>query len=152
MLIGSLGVGLACAGCGSGGGTTSPKAGSPQAVATAAAKALAAGDYGTLCHYLPPAAQPQCKTGAPHTFTVGGFKLGNSDVQGDRALVVIEADRVCVAQQSCASNHDPNLGLPNGSVTFADAFRNSLTGKAFFTTSLTNINGKWYIEELLYRA
>jgi hypothetical protein len=157
-----IGVGLVSAGCGSGSGASggasgpvarsSPKPGSPEAVVRAAGDALAAGDNAALCHYLPPAAQKRCATGAPHTFTISGLGLGNSAVLGDRALVVVVADRVCVLQTPCASNHDPNVGLPNAQVSFDDAFQRSLTGKAFFTASLTKISGKWYVDELLYRA
>ena len=90
LVVGVLGPILILTACSSGGstGTASTPSSSARAVVSTGLKDLATGNYRDLCKYLVLSPGQQCNTGSPGTFTVKGYSLGESSVQGDRALVV----------------------------------------------------------------
>ena len=153
-VVGVLGPILILTACSSGGstGTASTPSNSPQALVSTGLKDLATGNYQDLCKYLALSPGQQCTTGSPGTFTVKGYSLGESSVQGDRALVVVRADQVCIFHASCTSNQDPRAGLPNGSVTFDQAWQAATSGQSLYTAAVERINGKWMIVALLKKA
>lgn len=157
LLIGTVACFLVTA-CGSSGAasstgtpTPSPSISSPDKVVVAVVNDLATGNYADICRHILRSPSQPCHTGSANSWKVSGFKVGNSSVQGDRALVVVTADRVCVLG-TCAANHNPNLGLPHGSTTFDQAWLRSTSGLAFFTGAVQRVRGVWYAVAVLKRG
>ncbi len=146
-----LAAGVVLGACGGGTGSLSAAPGhdSPQAVLAGFIQAIKGKNLQSLCQYVAPASQSQCRSslGAVKSgsITVEGASIGNVSRQGNRALVVLIADKYC-AGGKCYSNHDPNAGLPRGSETFNAAWSKAQTGTSQDPAApVQMVNGKWYL-------
>ena len=136
-----------------GGGTASlsvaPGHASPEAVLAGFIQAIEGKNLPSICQYFAPSAQSQCKSSigsvAKNSITIEGAGIGHSRRQGDRALVVLLADKYCGGTK-CYSNHDPNAGLPHGSETFTSAWNKAQSGSSKDPAApMQLVNGKWYL-------
>jgi hypothetical protein len=106
-------------------------------------RALSAHDTAAACGYFVPSQQSQC-SGIQLPAATGTVKIGNTAVDGDRALVVVLSSKYCL-QDTCLSNSDPNKGLPHGSVTFDQAYTATQNDNNDPTTPCQRVDGKWYV-------
>src|SRR3954454_21095493 len=107
--------------CSSSGGDSSKDTG-PEDTVTNFVNGLEKHDTTVACASYQKNFRKECVKNLPKDSTVKGFKVGNSMVDGNKAIVVVVADKLCLADQ-CLTNHDPNKGLPSSTGGFAKAFK-----------------------------
>jgi hypothetical protein len=123
--------------------TVTPGHDSPQAAVAGYMAGYVDKDEKAVCEYVAPPQAGLCK------FLVGGtvyslspWRIGNSMIRKDEAIVVVIADKWCAAKV-CVSNNDPNKGLPPRSGGFGAAF--AATSNAVPSVSVVRVDGKWYV-------
>ena len=124
----------------------SPGHSSPQAAVVGLITGIQKHD-GTECSYVVPESQAECRSTLLAVFqqsTVTGFALGKTTTVGNQSIVSVLATKACIGGQ-CVSNSDPNQGQPNGSTTFAQAYKDGKDNSATTTAVLERVAGLWYI-------
>ena len=107
-------------------------------------KAVQQHDTKAACSHYQPSVQAQCEKNLPKDSQVTGFKVGDSIVDGDRAIVVIEADKLCLGG-TCLTNHDAHKDLPSKS-GFDAAYKKVQSGSNTDPrVPCIKVNGTWYI-------
>jgi hypothetical protein len=101
-------------------------------------------DAPMVCEYVAPGQRGLCGflVGTGQKYSIANWRLGNSVVRGNEAIVTILADKWC-AGRACTNNSDPNKGLPAHTAGFGHAF--DVTPNAVPTVSVEKIKGKWYV-------
>jgi hypothetical protein len=117
---------------------------SPQAAVAGYMAGYDTHDAPLVCSYVAPGQQGLCSflVGSVASYSLANWRLGNSVVRGNEAIVTILADKWC-AGRACTHNDDPNKGLPPHPAGFGHAF--DVTPNAVPTVSVEKIKGKWYI-------
>jgi hypothetical protein len=140
----------ACAGGSkSSGRTVAPGYGSPEAAVAGFFTGIAQNQSSITCSYVDPSGQAACPDALNSTaVSVGHWSIGKSFVLGDQALVVVVADKYCVALQ-CGSNSNPSKDLPHDNADFARAYTASAdSGVSNPTVQCIQVNGQWYVNFL----
>ena len=141
----------ACGGGGTGSSTVGPGHGSPQAVLAGLIQVIQSRNAKSLCQYFPPSVQKTCESqissASVNGLVLQGASIGHAAQQGNRAIVVLLANKYCSSGGPCYSNHDPNAGLPSGSVTFTSAWTKALSGNSAKdpAVAMQLVNGQWYL-------
>ena len=102
---------------------------------------------GMECTYVVPESQAECRSTLLAVFqqsTVTGFALGKTTTVGNESIVSVLATKACIGGQ-CVSNSDPNQGQPNGSTTFAQAYKDAKDNSATATAVLERVGASWYV-------
>ncbi|MGO8824344.1 MAG: G1 family glutamic endopeptidase [Acidimicrobiales bacterium] len=122
-------------------GNNSPKA----AVDGFLSDVLANNDQGA-CLYVQPSSQQICDS-SPGGTTSGTFSIRSQVIDGTEALVSFTGN--ACQDGSCASNGNPNAGMPPGAGSFADAYSAAVSAESSDTTlsplPCVQVNGKWYV-------
>ena len=144
-------VGLA--GCSGGSGSTSGSSGgtnvvapghdTPQDAADGLIQAELSGNQQQACAYFVPSVQASCRGQQP-SLPTGSVSVKSAVTSGDQALVAITG-KVCVTSTECQTSTDPTIGMPTGSVTFAQAYQKALGGQSFTPVPCIKVNGQWYV-------
>jgi hypothetical protein len=106
-----------------------------------------AGNWPQACSYLVPRAQAVCNQQASKLPAVTGhITVAGGTISGSEALVATTG-RVCIGGNGCQSNRDPSAGMPNGQVTFAQAYDRVLStnSSSFSPVPCIEQNGVWYV-------
>jgi hypothetical protein len=131
--------------CSSSGGDSSKDTGAEDTVANFV-NGLEKHDTTVACASYQKNVRKQCVENLPKDATVEGFKVGNSMVDGNKALVVILADKLCLGGD-CLTNHDPNKGLPSSTDGFAKAYKAAQKGGSTDPrVPLVKVGDTWYID------
>jgi hypothetical protein len=128
-----------------GAATVAPGHDTPQDAADGLIQAELARNQQLLCTYFVPAQQAACRGLQPSLPTGGHVSVVGAITSGDLALVEITG-QVCVAANECQTSNDPSVGLPTGSVTFAQAYHKALTTPEFSPVPCKKVNGQWYVD------
>jgi hypothetical protein len=117
---------------------------SPQAAVAGYLTGSHGADKTQICSYVAPPQQGFCsflvRTGPKQSLTP--WRLGNSIVRGDKAIVVVMADKWCVGK-ICLTNSNPDGGLPQKLRGFEHAF--DTTGNSLPALSVVRVKGRWYV-------
>ena len=139
---------LVCTACGnnrsvSSGSLPIPGHESPQRALSGLIQGLESHDLNAACSYVVPTEETTCvEAGLPAVS--GTVAIGHTAVDGDEALVVTVSSNYCI-QGQCYSNDNPDKGLPNGSMTFAQALASTQNNQSDPTTPCQQISGMWYV-------
>ena len=123
-----------------------PSHGSPGAAFAGWVDAVVKGQLAKACSYVPPDQQTACPgdMARQHTTVQGGpVRLGRTDINGDRALIV-PLGTVCI-NGGCRTNTDPNLGIPHDASGFEAAYQTALR-TTILTTPCLRIGGLWFVD------
>lgn len=144
VLVASLAGCSAAASSGSGTVAVAPGHDTPEQAADGLIQAELAGNQRLLCSYATPAQQASCRSLFIPAFT-GHLSVAGALTSGDRALVEITG-RICQAGNGCQVSTNPSLGMPVGSVTFAQAYDKALHSGEFSPVPCLKVSGKWYVD------
>jgi hypothetical protein len=124
--------------------TVAPGYDSPSAAVAGYVTGYDNSDSQQICAYVAPLQHEYCDFlfGNALRSSVTGWQLGNSLVRGDKAIVVVTADKWCIAKV-CVGNRDPKKGLPNKNRGFENAF--DKTTNWLPAVSVVELKGKWYV-------
>jgi hypothetical protein len=138
--------------------TSSPAAGTPQAVVSAFIKALVSAEPGGACAYAAPSSLEYCRGVAEVyaqqnvTFSFNSWQLGYTALSGTEALVGSVYTSFCVnAGSTCARDvTDPKAVFSSGKSfaslwSEATASTSSSAPPTFTPEPCTEVNGKWYV-------
>jgi hypothetical protein len=117
---------------------------SPQAAVAGYLTGYTSNDPSVICAYVVPVQEKSCLSllgDAPHN-SVTSWRIGNSLVRGNEAIVVVLSDRWCIAK-ICLGNSDPGKGLPRHEKDFEHAFDS--TSNWLPAVSVVRVHGKWYV-------
>jgi hypothetical protein len=140
----------------SGSGPSSPTAGGTASIVPGHAtpadavegviQAELSGNLPQACSYIVPSKRTVClnSLNGQTTAPAGQVSVVNVVTSGNQALVAVTGHD-CVNGTQCQSNTDPTVGMPNGSVTFAQAYNEAVTTGSFSPVPCIEINGKWYV-------
>jgi hypothetical protein len=97
-----------------------------------------------ICQYVAPAQAGLCQflLGDAPDNKLTPWRIGNSAVRRNEAVVTVLADKWCV-KKLCLHNDDPNNGLPNANKDFPHAFEK--TSNSLPALSVVRVDGKWYV-------
>jgi hypothetical protein len=146
-----------CASCGGGSATVSvpapqqavaPGYDSPQAAVAGYLTGYSDNDRKKICAYVAPPQEEYCNflfgpsldKSLDNSLTT--WRLGDSLVRGNEAVVVVIADKWCIAKV-CVANKDPKKGLPRTNRGFERAF--DKTTNWLPAVSVVQVEGKWYV-------
>jgi hypothetical protein len=117
---------------------------SPQAAVAGFMSGFAKNDVNAICEYVAPAQTAVCKQTVAQSggYTLTPWRLGYSMVRGNKAIVVVVAEKMCAAK-ACISNADVRKGLPPNQRNFEHAFE--ATVFPLPANSLVRLRGKWYV-------
>ena len=133
------------------GGTASiaPGHATPEEAVAGFVRADFSGNTTVACSYFEPAVQSACK-GAHITAPTGHLSVVGVVTSGNQALVEVTG-QVCQSGNGCQTNNDASTGMPNGSLSFTQAYNKVLTGIAngggVSPVPCIEVNGKWYVYE-----
>lgn len=153
LVIGLVGCsGAATSGSGqsspSTGGTASivPGHSTPADAVEGVIQAELSGNLPQACSYIVPAKRTVClnSLNGQTTAPTGQVSVAGVVTSGNEALVEVTGHD-CVNGTQCQTNTDPKVGMPNGSVTFAQAYNKAVTTGSFSPVPCIEINGKWYV-------
>ena len=116
----------------------------PQDAAYGLIKAELSGNQQEACNYFVPTAQATCRGQQPQLPSGGQVTVKNAVTSGDQALVALTG-KVCVQPNQCLNSTDPTIGMPKGSVTFAQAYKKALSGISFTPVPCIKVDGQWYV-------
>jgi hypothetical protein len=117
---------------------------SPQAAVAGYLTGYGSNDPNVICDYVAPSQAESCRSllgDAPHN-SVEQWRIGDSLVRGNEAIVVVLSDRWCIAK-ICLGNDDPGKGLPRDEKDFERAFDS--TSNWLPAVSVVRLHGKWYV-------
>jgi hypothetical protein len=117
---------------------------SPQAAVAGYVKGYENNKAKDICAYVAPPQAGYCSflIGAKPRNSLTNWRIGNSRVRGDEAIVAVLTDKWCIAK-ICTGNSDPNQGLPQGNQGFEKAF--DKTSNWLPAVSVVRVDGKWYV-------
>jgi hypothetical protein len=117
---------------------------SPQAAVAGYLTGYRNNDPNMICKYVVPKQAEFCRFllgDSPHN-SVAPWRIGNSLVRGNEAIVVVLSDRWCIVK-ICIGNDDPSKGLPRHKRNFERAFDAATNWLP--AVSVVRLDGKWYV-------
>lgn len=111
--------------------------------------ALVAGNLDAACNFVPPTQQPTCLSAVSSTSPTGtesgSITIRNTVVLGNEALVSLTG-QMCIGT-NCPTNRDPAVGMPAGTLSFAQAFQTAYEGHGGLSpVPCILVNGRWYVD------